>query len=77
MFEKLKILLAEYLLSMRVLQLDPGTVKGVKFTLFLEDPCGSLAWWMNEYLVVEFCIFPTKVNHILTLGVTMEILSVR
>ena len=29
--------------------------------------------WMNESLVVEFHVFPTKVNHILTLGVTMEI----
>ena len=27
-------------------------------------------------VTVEFHIFPTKVNHILTLGVTMEILSV-
>ena len=52
-------------------------MKGVKFMLFLEDPCVSLAQWMNEFLVVEFGIFPTKVNHILTLGVTMEILSVR
>ena len=24
--------------------------------------------WMNEFLVVEFHVFPTKVNHILTLG---------
>ena len=52
-------------------------MKGAKFVLFLEDPCVSLAWWMNEFLVVEFHIFPTKVNHILTLGLTMEILSVR
>ena len=41
-------------------------------------PCKVLMcyWllWMNEFLVVEFRVFPTKVNHILTLGgVTMEI----
>ena len=52
-------------------------MKGAKFTLFPEDTCVSLAWWMNEFLVVEFHVFPTKVEHILTLGVTMEILSVR
>ena len=52
-------------------------MKGAKFMLFPVDPCVSLAQWMNEFPVVEFCIFPTKVHHILTLGVTMEILSVR
>ena len=45
--------------------------------LFEEDPCVSLAWWMNEFLVVEFHVFPIKVDHILILGVTMDILSVR
>ena len=29
--------------------------------------------WTNEFLVVEFRVFPTKVNHILTLGVTTGI----
>ena len=29
--------------------------------------------WTNEVLVVEIRVFPTKVDHILTLGVTMEI----
>ena len=29
--------------------------------------------WTNEFLVVEFHVFPTKVIPILTLGVTMEI----
>ena len=52
-------------------------MKGVKFTLFLVDPCVPLAQWTNEFLVVEFHVFPTKVDHILILGVTMEILSVR
>ena len=40
-------------------------------------PCKALMFywlpWTNESLVVELCVFPTKVNHILTLGVTMEI----
>ena len=40
-------------------------------------PCKVLMFywlpWANEFLVVEFCVFPTKVNHILTLEVTMEI----
>ena len=39
--------------------------------------CVSLAQWMNEFLVVEFCVFSTKVNYVLTLGVTMENLSLR
>ena len=34
MFKQLEILLAEYLSSMRVLQLDPGTANVVKFALF-------------------------------------------
>ena len=33
-FEQLEILPTECLLSVRVLYLDPGTVKGVKFMLF-------------------------------------------
>ena len=43
----------------------------------MEDPCVSLAQWMNKFLVGEFRIFSTKVNHLLTLGVTMEILGVK
>ena len=52
-------------------------MKGVKFTLFMEDPYVSLAQWMNKFLVGEFHIFPTKVDHILTLGVPIEILGVK
>ena len=48
-------------------------MRGAKFMLFMEDPCVSLAQWMNKFLVGEFHIFPTKVDHSLTLGVTMEI----
>ena len=44
-------------------------------------PCKVLMFywlaWTNESLVVEFRVLPTKVNHILTLGVTMEIFGVR
>ena len=40
-------------------------------------PCKVLTFhwllWMNEFLVGEFHVFPTKVDHILILGVTMEI----
>ena len=42
-FKKLKILPVEHLSSMRVLQLDPETMKGAKIGLFMEDPCVSLA----------------------------------
>ena len=52
-------------------------MEGAKFALFMEDPCVSLAPWTNKFLVGEFRIFPTKVNHTLTLGVTMENLGVK
>ena len=52
-------------------------MKGAKFVLLMEDPCVSLAQWMNKFLVGEFHIFPTKVDHALTLGVTMETLGVK
>ena len=54
---------------------EPWNREGCKIHVI---PCKILvAQWTNEFLVVEFCVFPTKVNRILTLGVTMEISNVR
>ena len=52
-------------------------MKGAKFMSFMEDPCVSLAQWTNKFLVREFRVFSTNVDHLLTLGVTMENLGVK
>ena len=71
-FEQLELLPTEYSLSVRVLQLDPGILKSAKFIFFFQDSCLALAQWMNRYLVGEIRVVPTKGEHILTLGATME-----
>ena len=57
LLELLKILPAEYLSSMRVLEVVLVTWKDSKFALFWSRPWISWALWMNKFLVGEIRVF--------------------
>ena len=63
LYKFLKILSSDFLSSVRVLQLVPGSRKWMKFMPFSENLGSSWAQWMNEFGIVEFHVFSAKDDH--------------
>ena len=66
-----QILMPCFLLSVRLLELVPGCWKCSKLAQFFIKSWVFLAQWMNEFHIVEFHVFPTKDDHLWTLGVVV------
>ena len=64
MYELLEILTSDFPSSVKVLYLVPGSWKWMKFMPFFENLGSSWAQWTNEFWIVEFCVFPTKDDHL-------------